>query len=357
MKMKRYRYTLTCLALLVGLVLLVGCVPGAMPSPPVPVAAIPAALPSIADVVARVQESVVTIDTETVTYDSFNRPVTEGGSGSGWVIDKNGTIITNNHVVEGAQKVTVTFTHHQSFIADKIFADQVTDLAIVKINASNLPPARIGDAGKLRLGDWVIAIGNPLGMGISVKQGIVSRLGVQLVVAPGHTLYNLIETSAAINPGNSGGALFNMAGEVVGITSLKIATAGIEGMGYAISINHALPIIDTLLKNGCITRAWLGATTFTVDEGVARRYGLPAPKGALVTEVAADSPAERASIQTGDIIIGFRDKEIATAEQLSETIDSSQIGQTVTVSLWRDKTRMDVKVTLIEHPGCEFKKR
>lgn len=204
-------------------------------------------LPSIADVVALAKPSVVTIDTE-VTYRLGRRSFTQEGAGSGWIINGNGIIVTNNHVIDGAESIIVTLDDGRTFEVDpdKVATDEANDLAILKIAAENLPALDIGDPSTLRVGDWVITIGNPLGLGISAKEGIISRLAVALSVG-GQTLEDLIETSAAINPGNSGGPLVNMRGEVIGITSAKVSSVGVEGLGYAISINSAMPILEELL--------------------------------------------------------------------------------------------------------------
>jgi len=207
-------------------------------------------LPSIADVVALVKPSVVSIDTET-TYRIFNRSFTQEGSGSGWIIDESGIIVTNYHVIEGAKSIIVTLNDGRPFTVDPntVVTDEQNDLAILRIDAGELPALDVGDSSALRVGDWVVAVGNPLGLGISAKEGIVSRLGVSLSVG-GQTLSDLIETSAAINPGNSGGPLVNMRGEVIGITSAKISSVGVEGLGYAISINEAMPIVIGLVTSG-----------------------------------------------------------------------------------------------------------
>jgi S1-C subfamily serine protease len=204
-------------------------------------------LPSIADVVTSVTPSVVTIDTET-TYQFFRGTYSQEGAGSGWIIDESGIIVTNNHVVEGADSIIITLYDGTTFFVDPnaIVSDPASDLAVILIDAENLPAATIGDSSELRVGDWVIAIGNPLGLGISAKEGIVSRLGVSLAV-DSQTLSDLVETSAAINPGNSGGPLVNMQGEVIGITSAKVSSVGVEGLGYAINIDQAIPIIEELI--------------------------------------------------------------------------------------------------------------
>lgn len=307
-------------------------------------------LPSIADVVAKVRPSVVTINTEVVTYDIFNRLFTQKGAGSGWIIDKDGIIVTNNHVVEGAKTITITTADGQTFTAETVSADALSDLAVVKVNARNLTAVSVGNSAKLRVGDWLVAIGNPLGLGISAKEGIVSRVGVSLEVSSGQTLYDLIETSAAINPGNSGGPLVNMAGEVIGITSAKISTVGVEGMGYAISSHLAMPIIESLIKTGYVIRPWLGVGLSTVDQWVALTNNLAVDKGAIVTEVARPSPADKAGLKRGDVIVAFEEKEVTTAQELVETIHSGQIGQKVKITYWRGKTQNTTYATLIESP-------
>ena len=188
-------------------------------------------LPTIADVVDAVKPSVVAIDTE-VTVNIFRRSFTQQGAGSGWIIDNNGIIVTNSHVVTGAQSIIVTLADGRTFPVnpDTVVTDPLNDLAVLYIDAKNLPAANIGDSSELRVGDWVVTIGNPLGLGISAKEGIVSRLGVSLDVE-GQTLAHFIETSAAINPGNSGGPLVNMKGEVVGITSAKISSVSSQLFG------------------------------------------------------------------------------------------------------------------------------
>ena len=203
--------------------------------------------PVVADVVATVKPSVVAIDIE-YTYYFFGRQYTEQGSGSGWIIDDGGLIVTNYHVIEGAESIQVTLYDGRTIdvAEDAVVADPANDLAVLKIEADNLTAATIGDSSALRVGDWVIAIGNSLGLGISAKEGIVSRLNVSLSV-DGQQVEELVETSAAINAGNSGGPLVNMSGEVIGITSLKVASVGVEGLGYAISSNEAKLILDDLI--------------------------------------------------------------------------------------------------------------
>jgi serine protease Do len=251
------RTRLLCGALALFAILTVGsgCTDGAVDkslipstSPPPVVAtttANPNGGPDFISVVAKVRPAVVAITTETPVR-FFGRTFTQEGAGSGWILDPNGIIVTNNHVVEGANSVTVTLEDGTSYVAYAVSTDPVADLAVVKISATNLPALTISQ-GQLQVGQWVMAIGNALGLGISATKGIVSALNV--VIEPGgQTLKGLVQTDAAINPGNSGGPMVNLAGEVVGINRAKIAQVGVEGMGYAITIGEAMPILQRLSK-------------------------------------------------------------------------------------------------------------
>ncbi len=310
-------------------------------------------LPSIADVVEKVYPSVVAINTEVVTLDIFRTPLTQQGAGSGWIIDKDGIIVTNNHVVEGAKKVTVELSDGRTFDADpsNIHTDQFTDLAVIKIDATNLPAASIGDSSKLRVGDWVVALGNPLGEGIRAKEGTVSGLKVSLDVEQGQTLDDLIETSAAINPGNSGGPLVNMKAEVIGITSAKVAAVGVEGLGYAISTKTAIPTIEQLIKQGYVVRPYLGVTLYTVDQYVATINHLSVDKGVVVAYVSPDSPAAKAGLQQYDVITIFNGKNVTTAEETINAIHESKIGDEVTITFVRGNQTTTITVRLIQSPS------
>jgi serine protease Do len=310
------------------------------------------ALPSIADVVALVKPSVVAINTEMVALDFFNRPLTEQGAGSGWIIDQNGIIVTNNHVVQDSTSITVTLDDGRAFDVDPktVFTDAFNDLAVLKIGVTNLPALKVGDSSKMRVGDWVVAVGNALGQGIRATEGIISRTKVSLPIDTGQTLYDLLETSAAINPGNSGGPLVNLAGEVIGITSAKVAASGVEGMGYAISSETALPIIQELVKNGYVTRPWLGVSLYTVDQFAVLRYRLSVEKGALVTEVAPNSPAAKAGLKAGDVIVSFAGKPITDADEMVRLIHSASIGKPIEIGYWRGKTQATTQVIPMESP-------
>ena len=322
------------------------------PPPTAPPGSVSLALPNIADVVAKVKPSVVAITTEVVSLDFFNRSFTQQGAGSGWILDENGIIVTNNHVVEGASTITVTMDDGNIFTVDQssVFTDGLNDLAIVKIDAQNLPAVSVGDSNALRVGEWVVAIGNALGQGIRATEGIISRQGVAIPVTQGQTLYDLLETTAAINPGNSGGPLVNLAGEVIGITSAKIATVGVEGMGYAISTETAIPIIEELITNGYVIRPWLGVVLYTVDQFAVARYDLPVESGVLITQVIQDSPADRAGLKPGDVITRFAGKDVATAEDMIRAIHLAEIGQKIPVTYWRGKAEYNTEVSPSESP-------
>jgi len=316
-------------------------------------------LPNIADVVAKVKPSVVVITTEVITLDFFNRPFTQEGAGSGWIIDEDGIIVTNNHVVTKADNIniadniTVTLDDGRTFTVDlnTVATDPITDLAILKIDTENLPAATVGDSRKLRIGDWVVAMGNALGEGISATTGIVSALGVSLELSLGEKLYDLVQTDAAINPGNSGGPLVNMTGEVIGITSIKIAQVGVEGMGYAISTSEAIPIIEQLINHGYVIRAYLGVSLLPVEPFWIQRYSLAVDKGALITILASGSPADQTGLKVGDVITKFADQDITDVNDLIRAIHSSQIGQSVEITFWRGETQNTTIVILIERPS------
>ena len=210
-------------------------------------------LPNIALVVKKAMPSVVSVTTEMVAYDILHQEYTQPAAGSGVIIDDAGYVITNNHVIKDAKNIKVQLNDGRTFPADIVGADALTDLAVLKIKVPNLPYASLGDSSQLAVGNWVIAIGNAMGEGVSASEGIVSRLNVSVTVE-GNTLYGLIQTTAAINPGNSGGPLVNMSGEVVGITSVKMAAIRVEGMGYAISTTTVKPIIEDLIHQGYVTR-------------------------------------------------------------------------------------------------------
>ena len=307
-------------------------------------------LPDFTSVVTEVKPAVVAISTKIEVLDFFRRPSTQEGAGSGWIIDKEGHIVTNNHVIQGAKNITVTLADGRALEAGVVGTDALNDLAVLKVDGTDLPTSQIGDSSKLQIGEWVLAIGNALGRGISVKEGIVSRLDVSIPIGLGQNLYDLIETSAAINPGNSGGPLVNMAGEVIGITSVKLAAVEIEGVGYAISTNTARPIIEELIQKGYVVRPWLGVVVSTVDQSVALMMDLAVDKGALVQQIAPGSPADKAVLKEGDVIVRMGGKEITNAQELVRAIHASEIGEGVEITFWRGDTRNTITTTLSESP-------
>ena len=368
MKRVNVKYLLVCLVLILSLCLGTGCFsietsppPPSSPSsdvtaPAEPGWTLPSAedenplLPDFVSVIAKVKPSVVAINTEVVTYDFFNRAITQEGAGSGWIIDEDGYIVTNNHVIEGAKSITVTLADGRTFSASIVGTDDLTDLAVLKVDAQNLVAANMGDSSKAQVGEWVLAVGNSLGLGITAKEGIVSRTGVSVPVFSAQTLGDLIETSAAINPGNSGGPLVNMKGEVIGITSVKVATVGVEGMGYAISSKTAMPVIEELVQKGYVVRPWLGIVVSAVDQWLVVRYELGVDSGAFITQVAPNSPAAGAGLTPGDVIVGMNSEEITDAQQLLQAIHSHQIGDEVEISFWRGDTEKTAFTILVESP-------
>tara|TARA_B100002003_G_scaffold146759_1_gene135852 strand:+ start:89 stop:1252 length:1164 start_codon:yes stop_codon:yes gene_type:complete len=309
-------------------------------------------LPNIADVVASVKPSVVAISTEVVAVDFFNRPRTQQGVGSGWIIREDGIIVTNNHVVKGAERISVTLDDGRTFLVElsSLATDPLTDLAVLKIEAENLPVATIGNSSRMRVGDWVVAIGNALGEGTRATQGIVSRQDISVPVDNTQVLYGLIETDAAINPGNSGGPLVNMAGEVIGITSAKLSAVEIEGTGFAIGVETAIPVIQQLIKTGYAVHPWLGVSLYPVNQLVIERFELTIDRGVFIMEAVADSPAGRAGLEPEDVIVSFAGKDVETVEDLIKAIRSAQVGQEVAITFWRGGNEITTSAILIERP-------
>jgi serine protease Do len=272
------------------------------------------------------------------------------GSGSGIIFDKNGYIVTNEHVIEGATSVTVTLSGGRKVTAKIIGADAKTDLAVLKVDAKDLPVAKFGDSSKVRVGDTSIAIGNPLGEEFagSVTVGVISALNRTMNV-DGRT-YKVIQTDAAINNGNSGGALLNEAGEVIGINSLKLGEA--EGMGFAISINEAKPIIEALMKNGYVARPYLGVVYIYLDKDLAAEYDVP--QGIGIREVTAGSSADEAGVKPGDVILAFDGVELKKEGALQENLEKHKVGDIVNLKIWRNGKTIDLKLTIGDSKGNKF---
>ena len=317
----------------------------------IPISLASTALPDMVDVIAKVKPSVVAINTEITTMDFFNRPTLQEAAGSGWIITEDGYIVTNNHVVEDAESISVVMDNGEVYEAEIIGLDPLTDLAVIKIDAEGLPAAHVGDSSRLRIGDWVIAIGNSLGQGIRATQGIVSRVDVSLQVDASQVLYGLLETDAAINPGNSGGPLVNLAGEVIGINSVKQVQVEVEGVGYAISTEEAIPIIEELISTGEASHPWLGVSLYPVDQYVISQFGLTIDYGVFLVEVVPDSPAGNAGLEPQDVIIKFNGEKIETMEDLIIGIRSAEIGQEVEIVYWRGDKEETTSAILIKRPS------
>lgn len=314
---------------------------------------VPINLPTFADIIQEVYPSVVAINTEVITLDIFSQPRIQKGAGSGWVLDNtnnNSYIITNNHVIQGAKKVIIETFDEKTYEASptNIKRDAYSDLAVIVLENTSLKPATVGDSSKLRVGDWVIALGNPLGQGLKAKEGTVSGVRVSLPIEQGQMLSDLIEVSAPINPGNSGGPLINLAGEVIGITSAKIADIGVEGLGYAISTKTAIPIIQQLITKGYVSRPYFGVATVTINQYIYTVNRLPVDRGVIITYVDPNSPAASAGLRRYDIITHFKDKEITTSEELIKMIHDSQIGESVKITYIRDREIRTTNAKLVE---------
>lgn len=317
---------------------------------PRPLASIPSSLPSITDVVDKVKPSVVSILTQTLSLDFFLQPVPTEGAGSGFIIDSKGYIVTNNHVVERSSNIQVVLPDGRQIDARIVGRDPLTDLAVLKIDGGNLPALSLANTSNLKVGDWVVAFGNALGLpgGPTVTQGIVSYLGRSIQEPNGATLNNLIQTDAAINPGNSGGPLVNLAGQVVGINTA--IAGGAQNIGFAINASNAQSIIASLITTGKIVRAWLGVGLITITKNIQDRFSLGVGKGALISTMAQNSPASRAGLRVGDIITGFNGKKIDDADALVQAIQAQNPGDTAEITYVRDSRESKTSATLIERP-------
>lgn len=274
-------------------------------------------------------------------------PRPQRGSGSGFIVRQDGLILTNNHVVENAKQITVVLADETEYQAELLGGDAKTDLAVVKINsAAELPVARLGDSDALRVGDWVLAIGNPFGLSNTVTAGIVSATGRTIGAGP---YDNFIQTDASINPGNSGGPLFNQDGQVVGInTAIFSRSGGNIGIGFATPINQAKDLMPELEEHGYVTRGWLGVSIQSLTRDLAASLGLDEAVGALVADVTDDSPARRAGIRRGDVILGYNGREVTTSSDLPILVAETRVGETVPVELSRRGRRETLSVTIGE---------
>ena len=349
-----------------------GAIAAATPRPGAPM--------SFADLAARLQPAVVNISTkQSITvrnqglppgFEEFFRrfgapvpenegPVTRRGSslGSGFIISADGYVVTNNHVIAPAannatvESITVTLSDRKEYEARLIGRDQASDLALLKINATNLPFVRFGDSTRTRVGDWVVAIGNPFGLGGTVTAGIVSALHRNI----GSGAYDrYIQTDASINQGNSGGPMFDIAGNVIGInTALISPTGGNVGIGFAIPAEQARPVIDSLRRGQRVQRGYIGVSLQPLDEGVATALGIPKDQGELIRAVTPGGPASRAGIEQGDVIISVAGRPVTPDESLAYLVAQQPVGSRVPIDLIRDGRRQRVNVTVAERPTEE----
>ena len=294
------------------------------------------------------------VDPNDPFYEFFKRfqgPMPRGrmpmhGQGSGFIVSADGRILTNAHVVDGAQEVTVKLTDKREFKAKVLGVDRQTDVAVLKIDATNLPTVQIGNSADTKVGEWVLAIGSPFGFENSVTAGIVSAKARAL---PDENLVSFIQTDVAVNPGNSGGPLFNMKGEVIGINSQIFSeTGGYQGLSFAVPVEVAAKVTDQLVAHGKVTRGRMGVTIQNVNQALAESFGLSKPMGALVSSVERGSPAEKAGIEPGDVIVKFDGKEVADSAQLPARVAEMKPGASARLEIMRKGSTKEVNVTLGE---------
>ena len=273
------------------------------------------------------------------------------GTGSGFIVSPDGIIMTNAHVVEGADELIVRLTDKREFKGKVLGSDKKTDIAIIKIEAKDLPVLKIGDSSKLKVGEWVAAIGSPFGLDNTVTAGIVSALSRNL---PSDQYVPFIQTDVAVNPGNSGGPLFNMNGEVVGINSQIFSTSGgFMGLSFAIPIDLAMQIKDQLVKDGRVTRGYVGVYIQELTQELANSFGLKTPEGALVTKIEKDSPAEKAGLKVGDVILAMNGTKVTSSVSLPMLVSTMRPGSTATLTVFRDKQKLDLQITIGSNKAAE----
>ena len=269
------------------------------------------------------------------------------GMGSGFIISSDGYIVTNNHVVEGADSVLVRLIDRREFNAEIIGTDPRSDLALLRIQGTDLPAVKLAKSDAIEVGEWVLAIGSPFGLDYSVAAGIVSAKGRSLPTERNENYVPFLQTDVAINPGNSGGPLFNLDGEVVGVNSqIFTRSGGSIGLSFAIPVQVVRNVVDQLKEDGRVTRGWLGVTIQNVDKNLAESFGLERPQGALVTQVAQGGPAFKSGLQTGDVILRFDGADIDTSAELPPVVGLDEPGSQVTMEIIRDRKRRTLDVTV-----------
>ena len=268
------------------------------------------------------------------------------GTGSGFIVGADGILLTNAHVVDGAGEVTVKLADQREFKAKVLGSDKATDVAVLKIDATNLPTVKTGNPAATRVGEWVVAIGAPYGLEHTVTSGIVSAKSRAL---PGDTVVPFIQTDAAVNPGNSGGPLFNLAGEVIGINSQIFSrSGGFQGLAFAIPIDVALNVKEQIVTHGKVSHGRLGVTVQEVNQSLAENFGLPSPAGALVSSVQKGGPGASAGLEPGDVILKFNGEPVAKSSDLPPKVAAVKPGATVALEVWRDGKARSVNATIGE---------
>ncbi len=315
----------------------------------------------------QVHPAVVNIATTTLSMNFWLEIIPREGQGSGFIIDTKGYILTNNHVVAKAQKITVTMANGEKISATLVGRDPSSDLAVIKIPSRHVNVvASLGDSNKIRVGQKAIAIGNPFGLSHTLTTGIVSALKRGIRTEDGNQIEDLIQTDAAINPGNSGGPLLNSSGEVIGInTAIYSLSGGYQGIGFAIPINMARSIATQLITSGKVARPWLGITGISLSPGLSEGLKLAVKEGVLVVQIIPGSPAAQAGLRGGqrevivrglriplggDIITGIDDHKVTGMKQMVRLLDKLKVGETMTLRIFRDGQPMDLKVLLAERP-------
>jgi len=283
--------------------------------------------------------------------DNSNQPDAQS-LGSGFIIDKDGYIVTNHHVIKGADEILVRLSDRRELVAELIGSDERSDIALLKVDAKSLPVVKVGNSEKLKVGEWAMAIGTPFGFDHSVSVGIISAIGRSNL--PNSNYVPFIQTDVAINPGNSGGPLFNLDGEVIGINSqIYTRTGGFMGLSFAIPINVAMNVINQIKKTGHVKRGWLGVLIQEVNRELAESFGMDQPRGAAVLKVIDDSPAEKAGFKIGDVIVKFGGKEIHRSSDLPLAVGTTEIGKTIKVKIIREGRSKTLRVKVAELPDQE----
>ena len=318
----------------------------------------------------QVSPGVVNITRTVVQWDLFFSPIAREGTGSGCVLDLDGNILTNYHVIESANSLEVSLPDHTKYRATVVGFDRQNDLAVIRLVGApkeRLNPIRLGNSSTLKVGQKVLAIGNPLGLQNTLTIGIISSLGRRIETEAGDLVDNVIQTDAAINPGNSGGPLLNTAGEMIGVNTLifSIRGGGNIGIGFAIPANTVRRVATELIREGRVIRPWFGIEGYSIDEGLASLLRLPVQKGILIIQVARGSSAERADIRGaseivawyneriyvgGDIIVEVDGKEVASREELDMFLEEKRPGDTVQITIYRNNSKMQKSVLLLESP-------